>query len=195
MDILGQKRVILLSQDPDAPVTDPSAEESVFSACVSPSELYQELVSSYCATCVVDVSPGQGEFLKACLALRTKAVAICGTDAHASRLELSLTDYILTELSREGSTFYRPESVPKEVSQEGEDIEPKPKKKPRTETKGAETKAEKKKRGRKPKGGEEEHEGGEEGTDDSKKKKPKKGTEPQGEDGGEDEEDGSEDCW
>ena len=72
------------------------------------------MLHSYCATCVLDVSPGQGEFLKASLASRTKAIAICGTEVHGSRLELLLTEYILSELSREGSTFYRPESVAKD---------------------------------------------------------------------------------
>jgi hypothetical protein len=116
--ILGQKRVILMSQE-DAGKEDPSAEETVFSASMSPCELYQELVSSYNATCVVDVSPGQGEFLKACLPHRTKAVCICGTDAHASKLEMLLTAFILTELSREGSTYYRADSGQRRGGQGG----------------------------------------------------------------------------
>ena len=74
----------------------------------------RQKVSFKFPTCVLDVSPGQGEFLKASLASRTKAIAICGTEVHGSRLELLLTEYILSELSREGSTFYRPESVAKD---------------------------------------------------------------------------------
>lgn len=110
-----------MSQE-DAGKEDPSAEETVFSASMSPCELYQELVSSYNATCVVDVSPGQGEFLKACLPHRTKAVCICGTDAHASKLEMLLTAFILTELSREGSTYYRADSVAKDEEDKVADL-------------------------------------------------------------------------
>lgn len=112
VELLGEKRCVAL------PEVDPKAiaehEETVFSTSISPSELYQELVASYCAAAVVDLSPAQGEFCKACLASRTKIVAVCGTESHASRLELVLTDHILGELSREGSTYFRPESVAKE---------------------------------------------------------------------------------
>ena len=96
------------------PKTIAEHEESVFSASISPNELYQELVASYYATAVVDLSPAQGKFCEACLASRTKAVAVCGTESHGSRLELLLTAHILGELSREGSIFFRPESVAKE---------------------------------------------------------------------------------
>jgi hypothetical protein len=63
---------------------------------------------------VIDASPAQGEFMKACLSSRTKAVAICGTESHCARLELLLTDFVLSELSREGSTFYRPDAMSKD---------------------------------------------------------------------------------
>ena len=119
VEVLGEKRSVTL------PDVDPKAiaehEETVFSASIAPSELYQELVASYCATAVVDLSPAQGELCKACLASRTKVVAVCGTECHASRLELLLTSHILGELSREGSTFFRPESVAKEGGGEGKD--------------------------------------------------------------------------
>ena len=89
VEILGTKRTV--SADPITPAQPPADnEETVFSCSLSPAELYQELVASYSATCVVDVSPGQGELLKACLATRTKVVAVVGSDAHGSRLELLL---------------------------------------------------------------------------------------------------------
>lgn len=186
MVILGQKRVILMSQE-DAGKEDPSAEETVFSASMSPCELYQELVSSYNATCVVDVSPGQGEFLKACLPHRTKAVCICGTDAHASKLEMLLTAFILTELSREGSTYYRADSVAKDEEDKVAD----PKKKPRK----TDSKAAPKKRTRKGNNQEEEPVN-EEGTEAPKKKHKKKKVEE--EDDAEEnlqEDDASSDVW
>ena len=66
VEVLGEKRSVTL------PDVDPKAiaehEETVFSASIAPSELYQELVASYCATAVVDLSPAQGELCKACLA-------------------------------------------------------------------------------------------------------------------------------
>ena len=74
VELLGEKRCVAL------PEVDPKAiaehEETVFSTSISPSELYQELVASYCAAAVVDLSPAQGEFCKACLASRTKIVAV-----------------------------------------------------------------------------------------------------------------------
>ena len=112
IEVLDKKRCLTIPErDPLAGLDD---EETVFSACIVPTELYGELISSYSATSVVDLSPGQGEFLKACLSARTKCFALCGTEAHSKHLELLLTDWVLSELSREGSTFFRPEAVPKE---------------------------------------------------------------------------------
>ena len=185
---MSQKRTILV--DKGGAPADPAAEESVFSSVVSPCELYQEMVSSYCATCVVDVSPGQGEFLKGCLALRTKAVAIAGTDAHCSHLELLLTDYILSELSREGSTFYRPEAVPKEEGEEAtEATEATPKAKGKAKAK-ADPKAAGKKRPKKPKQEDEEEE-----EEPAPKKKPRKGKKADEVNEEEEEEEASEDAW
>ncbi len=95
-------------------------EETVFPACIVPMELYGELISSYSATSVVDLSPGQGEFLKACLAARTKSLAVVHTESHAKHLELLCTDFVLSELSREGSTFFRPETAAKDEEEESE---------------------------------------------------------------------------
>ena len=186
VEILGQKRTILLTQDQDGNQgQDPSAEESVFSSCLCPTELYQEMLSSYCATCVVDVSPGQGEFLKGCLASRTKAVAVCGTELHGTRLELLLTDYILGELSREGSTFYRPEL--KDETEAG------PKKKPKSEAK---PKAVDKKRPRKSKKDEEDADDDEFAeVKKPKTKKPKKNVKQEDQEDGEDSGEKSSDSW
>lgn len=161
------------------PKTIAEHEESVFSASISPNELYQELVASYCATAIMDLSPAQGEFCKACLASRTKAVAVCGTESHGSRLELLLTAHILGELSREGSTFFRPESVAKEG--EGGDGKDETetdktsgkKKKPNPDAK-TEPKPKKKSRKTKKESEDADPEEEEEGTDPKPKKKPRK---------------------
>ena len=112
METLSAKRTVTLAGSKD------DEQETCFSCSLAPSELYMELIHSYCATCVVDASPAQGDLLKAALSSRTKAVAICGTESHSARLELLLTDYVLAELSREGSTFYRPDSVSKDTKEE-----------------------------------------------------------------------------
>ena len=190
-EVLGEKRSVTL------PDVDPKAiaehEETVFSASIAPSELYQELVASYCATAVVDLSPAQGELCKACLASRTKVVAVCGTECHASRLELLLTSHILGELSREGSTFFRPESVAKEGGGEGKDDTEKTGKKKKIDP---EAKPGPKKKPRKTKKAEGEEAGGEDEDDEDEqedpkpKKKPRKGKKEEDEDDA-----GSSDLW
>ena len=112
VEILDKKRCLVVDGR-DATLAL-EQEEAVFPACIAPMELYGELISSYSATSVVDLSPAQGEFLKACLAARTKCLAVVHTDSHAKHLELLCTDFVLSELSREGSTFFRPEAVAKD---------------------------------------------------------------------------------
>lgn len=132
IEVLDKKRCLAIpDRDPQTGLDD---EETVFSACIVPTELYGELISSYSATSVVDLSPAQGEFLKACLAARTKCFALCGTESHAKHLELLLTDWVLSELSREGSTFFRPEAVPKEDPEKDDAEEEPAKKKPKKGT-------------------------------------------------------------
>ena len=129
--------------------------------------------------------PGQSEFCKACLAGRTKVVAACGTECHTSRLELLLTSHILGELSREGPTFFRPESVAKEGGGEGKDETEKTGKKKKTDP---EAKPGPKKKPRKTKKAEGEEAGGEDEDDEDEqedpkpKKKPRKGKKVEDED-------------
>ena len=190
---MGDKRTVTL---PDVDPKDIAGnEETVFSSTMSPSEFYQELVASYCATSVVDLSPAQGEFCKACLATRTKVIAVCGTDSHASRLELLLTDHILGELSREGSTFFRPETLEKDTTagEEGPQ-EPKTKKKKGSEVSEPKPKASEKKRGRKHKHNGQDQEPEEEEPEKVEKKKPRNGKGKK-EDDQEEEENASSEMW
>ena len=137
------------------------------------------------------------EFCKACLASRTKVVAVCGTESHGSRLELLLTDHILGELSREGSTFFRPESVAKD-NVNGKDETEADKKKTGSGKKkiepDAKTEAKPKKKPRKLKKEEEEADENDddEGAEDPKpKKKPRKIKKEEDEEDGE----GSSEMW
>eukprot|EP00438_Fugacium_kawagutii_P024673 Skav230600 [mRNA] locus=scaffold168:96734:100132:- [translate_table: standard] len=171
VDILSAKRTLTVEG------TKEEDQETCFSCTLAPPELYAELLHSYCAACVVDASPGQGELLKAALTSRTKAVAICGTESHAARLELLLTDFVLGELTREGSTFYRPDSVSKDGDEEDKTEAPqKVETKKQAKTRKAENEgAAPKKKQRKPSAAAAE-EAGEETTEKppKKTKKPKK---------------------
>lgn len=183
MEMLSAKRTVTVEGNKN------DEEETCFSCSLAPSELYMELIHSYCATCVVDASPAQGEFLKAALSTRTKAVAICGTESHCARLELLLTEFILAELCREGSTFYRPDSVSKDGDEEEKkadepkkkaDSKKKPKRAAEDETQVA------KKKARKPKAAAEEEEQDETEAEEPKKKSKKtkkKKEEPEAEEG------------
>lgn len=140
MEILDKKRCLVVDGR-DATLAL-EQEEAVFPACIVPMELYGELISSYSATSVVDLSPAQGEFLKACLAARTKCLAVVHTESHAKHLELLCTDFVLSELSREGSTFFRPEAAAKEddeVESEAEKASKKPKKEKKEKSKEKES--------------------------------------------------------
>lgn len=97
----------------------------MFSATLAPKELYSELLHSYSATGIIDLSPGQGEMIKASLLSRTKCLVLAGTDKHAAALELAATDFLLQELRREGSTFYRAEAAKKDDEVKEEATEPK----------------------------------------------------------------------
>ena len=168
MEILDKKRCLVVDGRDTTLALE--QEEAVFPACVVPMELYGELISSYSATSVVDLSPGQGEFLKACLAARTKCLAVAHTESHAKHLELICTDFVLSELRREGSTFFRPDAVEKDADEEAEEsaVE-KTTKKPKKEKKETKEKKESDKKNHKRKTEEED------GVDDDKKppKKPK----------------------
>ncbi|CAK9048313.1 Uncharacterized protein SCF082_LOCUS26923 [Durusdinium trenchii] len=178
VDLLSAKRIVSVEGKGPA---DLEAHETCFSCSLAPSEFYTELIHSYCASSVIDASPAQGEFLKACLSNRTKAVAICGTESHGACLELLLTDHVLGELSREGSTFFRPDSVSKDDEEDKQGTGPKkeaePKKK-QPKRKAGEVEEPQPKKGRgKPKKVEKGEGGEEEEAEEKPKKKNKKDAE------------------
>ena len=126
-EILGTKRTIPADVDSNGQPIEPddATDETVFSATLAPKELYSELLHSYSATGIIDLSPGQGELIKASLLCRTKCLVLAGTDKHAAALELAATDFLLQELRREGSTFYRAEAAKKDDDVKEEATEPK----------------------------------------------------------------------
>ncbi|CAE7656878.1 unnamed protein product, partial [Symbiodinium necroappetens] len=86
-------------------------DETVFSAACLTKEFFTEFLRCHSAAGAVDLAIGQGECLKACLALRIPAVGIALSDPHSKHVELALTEYVLKQMSTEGSTFYRAEAA------------------------------------------------------------------------------------
>ncbi len=165
----------------------------MFSATLAPEELYSELLHSYSATGIIDLSPGQGELIKASLLCRTKCLVLAGTDKHAAALELSATDFLLQELRREGSTFYRAEAAKKDDDVKEEATEPKKPDKRKKDTKEEGEVPKKKKKAIKPVETKEEDEVE---AEEPKKKNPKKASKKQPkEEEDEDAEEDSSELW
>lgn len=108
------------------------ALESVFSAHSLPKEFYQDFLVAHSALAWIDLACGQAESAKACLLERKAFVGVTLSEAHSKRIEILLTNYLTDEFQREGSTFYRPESVGVLGKSENEQklltVDPKPKK-------------------------------------------------------------------
>ena len=76
-----------------------------------------------------DLAPGQGTAAKACLAERLPYFGLTLSETHGRKLELQLTDYIVAEMKREGSTFFRPEACQNPAEAEESEKKPVPKSK------------------------------------------------------------------
>ncbi len=193
-EIIGTKRTIPADVDSSGKPIEPddAADETVFSATLAPKELYSELLHSYSATGIIDLSPGQGELVKASLLSRTKCLVLAGTDKHAAALELAATDFLLQELRREGSTFYRAEAAKKDDNEEEATKPPKRSEKKKTKTEEEECEVPKKKKAKVTKTKEE----NEAEAEEPQKKKPKKGkTKAKTEEEDEEAEDDSSELW
>lgn len=196
VEILGTKRTIPADVDSNGQPIEPddATDETVFSATLAPKELYSELLHSYSATGII---PGQGELIKASLLCRTKCLVVAGSDKHAAALELAATDFLLQELRREGSTFYRAEAAKKDddpVKEEATEPKRSDKSKKRTDTKEeGEVPKKKTKKGGKPVETKEEDEG--EAEEPKKKKTKKNDKKKHKEEEDEDAEDDSSELW
>ena len=68
----------------------------------------------------LDLSAGQGAAARAALLERVPYFALTHSEVHSKKLEVQLTDFIVSEMKKEGSTHYRPEACqePAEAGQE-----------------------------------------------------------------------------
>ena len=93
----------------------------------------------------LDLSSSQGELAKACVAERIPFAGLTLSEPHSTKLEVMLTEFVLSLMQSEGSTYYRADSsaMASEVSkkrkhtgEEGqEDTGPKPKAKSKAKAK------------------------------------------------------------
>ena len=98
----------------------------------------------------IDLAAGQGETAKACLQDRVPFCGLVLSEAHARKLEIMLTDYVLEQFKTESSTHYRPDCV-EPAAQDEEQPQKKQKKGQEKEKKDKEGDKEKKKDKKTPK--------------------------------------------
>ena len=94
----------------------------------------------------LDLSCSQGELAKACVAERIPFAGLTLSETHSTKLEVILTEFVLTLMQTEGSTYYRAGASAKasegtkkrKLEEEGEDEDcgPKPKSKAKAKAKG-----------------------------------------------------------
>ena len=103
--------------------------ESVFSAAALPVPFYQDLIRGHAAKAVLDLAAGAGNFAKAALLERVPYYAFTLTECHSKKLEVILTQFLVDEMRKEGSTHFRPEAVQDQERQEADSV-------PKKRTKG-----------------------------------------------------------
>ncbi len=151
---LEEPAAMVLPRTPsESPAASGNELESVFSGSHLPELFFMEMLSSYAVRAVIDLSPGQGEFGKACLSSRVPYTAICLTEAHAKHLETLLTDFVVRKMYEEGHTLYRAKAAAALANTQGDEgtddnssdsDAPKKKKKDTTKTSGEDKEKEKK---------------------------------------------------
>lgn len=138
--------------------------ESVFSGQILPAQFFRNFLKAQSVCCVCpsrnynlrivmtpclphlhlvvkmrcDLAAAQGELAKACLSERVPFYGFTLSEAHSRHLEILLTDYVLEQMSTEGSTFYRSEVASKADDRKRtaeEDKKPVPKKKAKAKSK------------------------------------------------------------
>ena len=133
-EILSKDRCVKKTADAEAKDSEEPAGgaqlESVFSAAVLPTDFYRDLIKGHSAKGLLDLSVGQGCSARACLLERVPFVGFTLSEQHSKRLEVQLTDFIVAEMKREGSTHYRPEACNSGDGEGNSEEKPKPKPKP-----------------------------------------------------------------
>ena len=108
-EILGKAGVLKLTEKEKITVIedDECSAESVFSAAKLPVKFHMETLSSCCVAAAIDMTPGQGDFLKACVEMRTPALCFGFTEKHNKCLEERLTQWAVAQMATEGSSLRR----------------------------------------------------------------------------------------
>lgn len=84
-----------------------STVESVFPSAKLPTKFHLETLWSYCVSCAIDFTPGQGDFLRACVESRTPVLCFGLTEKHNKCLEEHLTKWVVKRMATEGSSLHR----------------------------------------------------------------------------------------
>eukprot|EP00435_Cladocopium_sp_Y103_P040722 s2841_g11.t1 len=156
VEILGEARTVEVTAE--AAEKRQSGEqstvlESVFSASLLPVNFFRDMLRGHSAKPMVDLSCGQGFAARACLLERLPYFGFVLSEAHGKKIEMQLTDFVLTEMRNEGSSHYRPEACQEPSAETGSESaqpkkqksetapkgEPKPKKPRKTSKKEDET--------------------------------------------------------
>lgn len=82
------------------------------------------------------MAAGQGETAKACLQDRLPFCGLVLSEAHARKLEIMLTEYVLEQFKTESSTHYRPDCVEHAAQDEEQPQQKKQKKEKEKEKEG-----------------------------------------------------------
>ena len=82
-----------------------------------------DLIRGHAAKAVLDLAAGAGNFAKAALLERVPYYAFTLTECHSKKLEVILTQFLVDEMRREGSTHFRPEAVQDQERQEADSVE------------------------------------------------------------------------
>lgn len=131
-EVLGKDRVVTITEDAAAKKAESGGSElleSVFSAAALPVPFYQDLIRGHAAKAVLDLAAGAGNFAKAALLERVPYYAFTLTECHSKKLEVILTQFLVDEMRKEGSTHFRPEAVQDQERQEADSV-------PKKRTKG-----------------------------------------------------------
>ena len=131
-EVVGKDRVVTITEDAAAKKAESGGSElleSVFSAAALPVPFYQDLIRGHAAKAVLDLAAGAGNFAKAALLERVPYYAFTLTECHSKKLEVILTQFLVDEMRKEGSTHFRPEAVQDQERQEADSV-------PKKRTKG-----------------------------------------------------------
>ena len=144
VQVLTPERAVAVTAEAQAKTTEPMSNlESVFSASVLPVEFFRDLVRAHSCKGFLDLAVGQASAAKACLLERVPFYGFVLSEQHGKKVEMELTEFLLCEMRKEGSSHYRPEAVQEaeesaETAKGGQknkreesETEKQPKKKPR----------------------------------------------------------------